>query len=865
MGHYLGKLRAAGTAAVEEEPAPFAQDRELSEREIATRAAELERSGVRLLPYPFARCISIVSDHDHTERIDYEAYRDLLVTRLGLDFRDSFYLYHDTDHRKIRTSWWTDHATLPAVAWFGHDGGANSSADRTRDRTRCLSFLEVVREAHRGNLDHVHGFSWFGTRLLPLRVRQPGPRSGSQQVLVFPVPQDLAHERVPPEWLFQADDMPVLAVAVQLERAASPVPFGIELVGRDGRRSWSSYAPVEIGDGWRPCFALEGGPVVLFAWRAAEEREPPLASELVAARISFPAGERLRVGGTILASMHREELLRILGRMSGRYGFSVSLLVDHAGRTFLNVDGERGTRALVDARMTGSPACSVYGLIKREDAYFSTLADDPEAINYVLPELVRDFSVRFVNPGHVSGELCSEFSIFNVVVPTTARDGARLYLARRTFPPLPESLARDPRRAQDAGTRSLPHRLDELLELECSAVGSSSPVYTHLGNVLPKRERARPYYRNISGEVPAQRRVWFSPPTQLYDYALILRELGRHVSHPEEGCIRVSRWHDEVLDRELPVSQQQLHGVTFYVSDRDRARVFLGDEEVRLLQRNRADMTGRESVTVVGDGIRWVIFDEVDPAESTAGWSWHEGDDAFAGSAFGRLRLPASGELSVVVPLEGVSPSGAQHLAFAVRSADEAASFGITLDTATGGRFYFGEETCCPPLTSLTARYLTGVPESGIWRLNLVPFADLEWNPEVTVGAALPSHPCRFVTLVATGPEGAEVDVDCVFFVRTSSTAHDTTGAHVLVGGEIPGVGAGIRVVASVAAGRARLERDTLTDRAGLFLLEAMPRPCVVELSAFDSAGALVAKGCRPFEIASHFVDCRLDPVPGNG
>lgn len=459
---------------------PFAHSAEMSASEIRQRVEDLDQKGIRLLPFPFARCISIVNDHDHTERADYEAYRDLLVGRLGLDFRDSFYLYHDTDHSRISPASWTDYATFPAVAWYAHDGRADPSADSMRDPVRSLSFFEVLREAHRGNLDHIHGLSWFGTRLFPLRGGTVTHGDGASATLTFPVPSDLAHERVPPEWLFLADEMPVLAVVVQLDEESSNKPDGVTLVGTDGLALQAKYGRQEIGDAWKLRFDEATGEVALFVWRDDSGQPPPNVSDLSQVKISYPFGVRPTTSSVVLASMHRSEILRLFEQLSSRFEFPVSLLVDHAGRTFLNVDGERGTRALVDSRMFQEPRCSVYGLLKRKDAYFSTLADDTEAVNYVLPDLVRDFGVRYVNPGHVSGELCSEFSIFNVVVPTTARDGTGLYLARRTFPPLPSALADEQRLAQDAGTRSIPHRLSALLAFDCQDLGSSSPVYTHI-------------------------------------------------------------------------------------------------------------------------------------------------------------------------------------------------------------------------------------------------------------------------------------------------------------------------------------------------------------------------------------------------
>ncbi|NNL64969.1 MAG: hypothetical protein HKP30_01875, partial [Myxococcales bacterium] len=113
----------------------------------------LAAAGVRAFPHPFASQLAFVSDIDSSLRADYEAYRDLLVGRYGLDFGDS-----------CRVQFRTRVDRFPeGLALFGCDGARPPQPPAGWPEV-SLTQGEMVHEIHAGNIDHHHFFSGSGPR-----------------------------------------------------------------------------------------------------------------------------------------------------------------------------------------------------------------------------------------------------------------------------------------------------------------------------------------------------------------------------------------------------------------------------------------------------------------------------------------------------------------------------------------------------------------------------------------------------------------------------------------------------------------------------------------------------------------------------
>jgi hypothetical protein len=64
-----------------------------------------------------------------------------------------------------------------------------------------------------------------------------------------------------------------------------------------------------------------------------------------------------------------------------------------------------------------------------------------------------------------------------------------------------------------------------------------------------------------------------------------------------EMLIQIHNIRDPIFGICIP-TERILQGITFYVADSAKARVFIGGKELDRIQRNGPDHTGRESVTI---------------------------------------------------------------------------------------------------------------------------------------------------------------------------------------------------------------------------------------------------------------------------
>jgi hypothetical protein len=123
---------------------------------------------------------------------------------------------------------------------------------------------------------------------------------------------------------------------------------------------------------------------------------------------------------------------------------------------------------------------------------------------------------------------------------------------------------------------------------------------------------------NLDGKRKDHQRVWVTPVTALLRFAQAQRQLAKHTKL-QENTLTITPWIDEVTNKTFPdpdFLSQDLHGQTFYVPDAMTARIFVGAQEMRALQRNAADFTGRQSVTIVDTHCPTVISDELDLLET---------------------------------------------------------------------------------------------------------------------------------------------------------------------------------------------------------------------------------------------------------
>ena len=138
-----------------------------------------------------------------------------------------------------------------------------------------------------------------------------------------------------------------------------------------------------------------------------------------------------------------------------------------------------------------------------------------------------------------------------------------------------------------------PGMLDRLV-----ARGGAMILYTHLGKVPSTQEPFNAATRAALWNL-AQRchdeSLLVTTTRRVLGFAAALRTVGARLRHGRDGSVQV--------DLQLPSNGHQLRpgdldGMTVYVPDASRTRLFVEGREITALQRNPADETGRPSVTI---------------------------------------------------------------------------------------------------------------------------------------------------------------------------------------------------------------------------------------------------------------------------
>jgi len=133
-------------------------------------------------------------------------------------------------------------------------------------------------------------------------------------------------------------------------------------------------------------------------------------------------------------------------------------------------------------------------------------------------------------------------------------------------------------------------------------VGGFMIVYTHLGKnsdcsqVIAKETQTA--LLDLAGEYE-RGNIYVTATSKLLNYYLNHKYLNwSHETKRDEITIAVSSVEDPVFGSFVPAIRD-LQGITFYVPDRNKAQIYVGNEKITDIQRNPPDYTGRESVTIL--------------------------------------------------------------------------------------------------------------------------------------------------------------------------------------------------------------------------------------------------------------------------
>jgi len=133
-------------------------------------------------------------------------------------------------------------------------------------------------------------------------------------------------------------------------------------------------------------------------------------------------------------------------------------------------------------------------------------------------------------------------------------------------------------------------------------VGGYMIVYTHLGKnsdcseVIAKKTRAA--LRNLAGEFEIGN-IYVTTTSKLLNYYINHKYLDWSYEITDgKLVIHIHSVEGSVFGSFLPTIQG-LQGITFYVPDKDKTSIYIGNKEIANIQRNPPDYSGRESITIL--------------------------------------------------------------------------------------------------------------------------------------------------------------------------------------------------------------------------------------------------------------------------
>lgn len=123
--------------------------------------------------------------------------------------------------------------------------------------------------------------------------------------------------------------------------------------------------------------------------------------------------------------------------------------------------------------------------------------------------------------------------------------------------------------------------------------------------VLSWARRFANYVYNFDGDINDARRIWSPPANTWLRYQIMQEGIKNHVRIDDsKSSLVIMPWKDPVTGVEVPerlAGTRDLHGLTLYVADPDRAMVKVAGRAVETFTRNPADASGKRSITIVDD------------------------------------------------------------------------------------------------------------------------------------------------------------------------------------------------------------------------------------------------------------------------
>ncbi len=313
------------------------------------------------------------------------------------------------------------------------------------------------------------------------------------------------------------------------------------------------------------------------------------------------------------------------------------------------------------------------------------------------------------------------------------------------------------------------------------------------------RKLANHHY-NFDGTNEPKQRIWVPPAGTLARYRLVRSHIENHLRiDPENSRIDLESWRDPVTGRNIPdhnAGTRDLHGVTIYISDAERATLYVDGRESPFFTRNKADETGMESVTIVDNNSPTVILGDI-PFSSmglveTRNSRFEDISFSFNQSSrekpFVSIKSLKAGEASVSMRPSSLYLWNTTHMHFSYRkSCPKNTTKGgifIEIEIEDGRRIAISEgRGKDPPRDCGAGWWITENAHSGKWLSRTLALSDMVWKQNIPLEDSnwkRPPLPIGRVNQVKIGIynalPGDRLDMGCLMALRPGSSGEASDG-----------------------------------------------------------------------------------------
>jgi hypothetical protein len=843
---------------------------------------------IRRLPYPFGQMVTVSSDVDYEAPWHGRAIHKFLNEDLGIPISDSVWVSGSTGAPDVS-------------AFFSSFSGLNKRPSLV---VAFPVFELLIREWHRGNIDHLH--SWTDDAAPQYKVMLATPaKLLNSRVEIAELPKAPWISAFQPERGYQQfrlffDTRPPVDLSIELRYSD-----GTSLVYNKAEvlQASSNSATLILNEEW-PL----GPPTAI-------KNPLPTIDSLILRAPSCERGCEVSLIGLERDNFSRYSVLQqmpFLEYMNIRPSVSTA----HGGLTYYPDFEGPGEHYLRDDMLSDGPGSDS---VRRE---MEGLAGKQDSIGYHA-DLLRKLGVRSVTS--IWNPPFRETVSFAESIPAPIQNYEGFYALIKThgfFGPLSGDLSEVSKilSATDAAASDFPaesylckdnvycRQADQgstvggLIALSLGLIKKGRFVennwYTHLGTsrldtsfvatadapfapvTMAAFASLASYYYDSTGKRPLSQRVWVPPAGVWANYNIVRAHIGEHtVVDPVTSAIHISSYFDPVLGTNLPdklAGTRDLNGITVFVKNSDVATVTVDDKPITQFVRNQPDDSGRESISIVDNNTPTIILGRIAPENSATVTSeggvyeWisqppaaHVGPPSF-------VRLTAnSNTASLKLAMKSLSVWNATHFGFSYRitRSDGRAPHGrasIVFERNDGIHVTFAQSAPDNPPISDSYAFFERHEDTQDWRAVTIPQYELRW-PQNWSKPVLPLilGPIRSVQVqLLDAAEGDTLEIGDLKMFRSSADGSAPDGTRVVAGRVLDSTGKTIEGI-GISADFDGDRRHTVTDQFGYYAFGGVKQGAIAAISASHlgrecapTRGPLMEVQANEVEVDINLGDC---------